>query len=57
MSAARSVPEYASGDSAATGKPHYYGRLYWDAPECIWCGQPRAHAWHIDNVVNVMREV
>ena|SRR5438132_730331 len=35
------------GKSAATGKPHYFGRLYEDAPLCVFCGEARGHVWHL----------
>jgi hypothetical protein len=35
-----------TGKSAATGRPHYFGRLYDDTGACLWCGNPPAHSWH-----------
>ena len=37
-----------SAKSAATGRPHYFGRLYTDGPACIFCGQAREHPWHLE---------
>ena len=29
------------GKSAATGRPHYFGRLYEDTMLCVFCGEGR----------------
>lgn len=39
-------PERPSGKSAATGRPHYFGRLYEADAPCVWCGEPREHLRH-----------
>jgi hypothetical protein len=44
-----------TGKSAATGKPHYFGERYpEDGPNCIWCGNPFQHEWHIQSPPQVM---
>jgi hypothetical protein len=37
-----------SAKSAATGRPHYFGRLYEDSDTCVFCGNLREHDWHLD---------
>ena len=35
--------------SAATGRPHFFCRLYPGEQVCIFCGQAREHEWHISH--------